>query len=222
MIQLLDIEDSSEDTPRRCKGIIDKKKKDLIKDYAKRHDTEISLISRHSSSSQLSEDKIRENSHDDNETTSDSQESDDVVNDPTLSWFAGACHVWQSTEDEDRIDEDQEELEKDNISKDKKGLWNKLSTASNFFGSFSSRNNIYKNFDQPISKQQSITHRHRSKYFWNIQNKKSCDCKKSLASQGSSGIFGWANTGFSEELTGNKSLTPVVDFRQGKKIFRIP
>ena len=80
MIQLLDIEDSSEDTPRRCKGIIDKKKKDLIKDYAKRHDTEISLISRHSSSSQLSEDKIQENSHDDNATTSDSEESDEVVN----------------------------------------------------------------------------------------------------------------------------------------------
>ena len=113
----------------------------------------------------------------------------------------------------------QEELEKDNISKDKKGLWNKLSTASNFFGSLSSRNNIYKNFDQPISKQQSITQRHRSKYFWNIQNKKSCDCKRSLASQSSSGVFGWANTGFSEDQSGNKSLTPVVDFRQGRDIY---
>ena len=213
MIQVLDIEDSTEETPGRCKGIKDNKKRDLIKDYANRHDTETSLISRNSNSSQHSLDKVKENTSEENEINS-SSDSEEVSNDPTLSWFAGACHVWQSTEDKHG---EQEETEKDNKSKDKKGLWNKLSTASSFLGL--SGRNIYKNFDNPISKQQSINQTHKSKYFWNIQNKKSCDCKRSLASQSSSGVFGWANTGFSEDQSGNKSLTPVVDFRQGRDIY---
>ena len=205
MIQLLDIEDSSEDTPRRCKGIIDKKKNDLIKDLSNRHDTNYSL--HNSSSSQFSEDKVKVNDEDE---TNSSSESEEISNDPTLSWFAGACHVWQSTEDEQ---EEKIEHDKDNKTGDKKGLWRKLSSATNFFG-FTGRNS-YKNFDRQTSNQQQLTPKQKSKYFWNIQNKKSCDCKRSLASQSSSGIFGWANIGFSEDKSANKSSSPVVDFRQG-------
>ena len=173
-----------------------------------RHATDSSL--RNSISSQFTEDKAKENEDD---KTDSSSESEEISNDPTLSWFAGACHVWQSTEDEQDV---QIEHEKDNKARDKKGLWNKLSTATNFLG-FTGRN-IYKNFDKPTSKQQHITQKQKSKYFWNIQNKKSCDCKRSLASQSSSGIFGWANIGFSEDKSANHSSTPVVDFRQGMNI----
>jgi len=212
MIQLLDLEGSSEDTPRRRKWISEESKHDVLKDNnVKRHDNHnedddnISSRSHHSNTSHLSS---KSEKHDVN-----SSESEKVSNDPTLSWFAGACHVWQSTEDEQ---EERIEYGTDNKSKEKsKGLWNKLSSA-NFFGGFAGLN-IYKNFDT----KSKITQKDKSKYFWNLQNKKPCDCKKVLRSESTGGIFGWANIGFSDESSNKSSTqsTPVVDLRKENQHF---
>ena len=224
MIRLLDIEDSAECTPSRRKKIKEESNNDVVKeDRIKRHDTDDdSLTSQIIIANHTKEGKVENDAkeHRENSTKADLEK---ISKDPTLSWFAGACHVWQSTEDDV---EETIKFELDNKSKEKKGLWNKLSSA-NIFG-FSSGLNIYKNFDN-TSKESFIqnpttTTKEKTKYFWHLQTKKLCDCKnRNLRSDSGGGdFFGWSNIGFSgEDSSPNKSpsQTPVVDLRKNNKTF---
>ena len=212
MIQLLDLESSTEDTPRRRKWINEERTHGLVKDNVKCHDNRYeddddSLISHHSNTSHLS---TKSESTKYEKYSIASPEPEKVTNDPTLSWFAGACHVWQSTEDEteERIEYD-EDIKSEVKSK---GLWKKISSA-NVFGGFSGLN-IYKNLNN--QNKSTITQKHKSKYFWSLQNKSYCDCKRILRSKSSGGVFGWANTGFSDESSNKtSSQTPVLDLQKG-------
>ena len=126
--------------------------------------------------------------------------------DETLGWFTGACHIWHSSEDK------AEEIVQNNspvIAAERKGLWPRLSSA-NFFGI-----NSYKNIEGSSSNNQGQKESEKSKYFWQLQNQKQCECQSNLKRESSLGkIFGWASVGFN----GGSSITqtPVMEFRKDK------
>ena len=136
MIQLLDLEDSTDSTPSKRKGIKEERRQELEHDdVVKSHDND-SLTSDQSVSSHIF------NKAETDERHLQNAELVKASRDPTLSWFAGACHVWQSTEDEiEEKTEDEENLK----CKDKRKLWPKLS--GNIFGL-----NIYKNLANHYTK----------------------------------------------------------------------
>ena len=225
-MKLLDIEDSVEGSNRRrhkkikedCNLDVSKKgisSHEKEKD-GKEHDRSTSTYFRENHSKIFDHENVgREQNYDDlpEEENGNSLIIERASKDPTLSWFAGACHVWQSTEDEEEDSNECNDI--DNKPTEKRGLWNKLSTT-NIFGIAGI--NDYKNFDTP--KQSLKSSKERPKYFWQLPNRKNCDCKRrNWRSDSGGSVFGWANIGFSGESNTNKqaSSTPVVELRSENK-----
>ena len=111
MIQLVDLEDSADSTPGTRVGA-KKEEGKQASEHNEGHDND-SLTSEQSIASHLS----NKFETDIDERHTSTSELVKASRDPTLSWFAGACHVWQSTEDEL---EEKRENEEDIKSKEKR------------------------------------------------------------------------------------------------------
>ena len=151
MIQLLDLQDIEEDTEGNGKENKEEDKSTPKHKNLKSDNKEV-LKSLNSKDKQKLDSAAKDITKVEQENTKEyrpESQSEKEATEETLSWFAGACHVWQSSDDEQ-----QKEIEyTPSNSKERKGLWPRLSSV-NFFGL-----NIFKNLDRNFFK----------KFFYNLK-----------------------------------------------------
>ena len=204
MIQLLDLQDIEEDTEGNGK---ENKEEDKSTPKHKniKSDNKDVLKSLNSKDKHILDSAAKDITKVEQENTKEyrpESQSEKEATEETLSWFAGACHVWQSS-----VDEQQNELQyTPSNSKERKGLWPRLSSV-NFFGL-----NISKNLD--TQQKPSPNTNDKSKYFWQLQKQKQCECKSNLKPESGGRVYGWANIGFNEDLASSScSQTKVVELK---------